>query len=50
MPYKRGPLKGQLKLPEIKKLAKGKKLKINYNNIILNLIFLSNNIYILYLG
>ena len=33
MPYKRGPLKGQLKLPEIKKLAKEKKLKINYTQL-----------------
>lgn len=33
MPYLRGPLKGQLKLPEIKKLAKEKNLKLNYTQL-----------------
>ena len=33
MPYVRGPLAGQLKLPEIKKLVKSNKLKINITQI-----------------
>mgnify|MGYP003624734637 CR=1 FL=1 len=33
MPYLRGPLKGQLKIPEMKRLAKAKGLKINYTAI-----------------
>ncbi len=33
MPYVRGPFAGQLKLPEIKKLVKAKKLKINITQL-----------------
>lgn len=33
MPYRQGPLKGQLKLAEIKRLAKAKGLKYNYTQM-----------------
>ncbi len=33
MPYKQGPLKGQLKLDEIKRLAKARGLKYNFTQM-----------------